>query len=252
MPDVTPRWPWLPRWLVARWRRGTPGQLGLALIALFPVLFFLPIQATGIVQTWEAGAPRLIGLGVPLLALTLLRDIGSASPEEFWLHQKGASLAEWAWIRLGAELGLAAVIVGWWTATFAIAARLNGVALGLEAMLVLALALWLVYVVIGVLCLLLGATGYPRAVDLAILVLIVAMIAPILLDRLATPALSLAFRVLLPPLVPVQVFRDALGAGLPWRDVLRPLLHVATWCAVALGIASWLLSRRVPTQGAQR
>lgn len=251
MPDATSRWPWLPRWVLMRWWRGTPGRFGLAAIALYPLLFFIPLQAMGIVNAWNDGASRLIGLGVPLLALTLLRDVGSASPEEFWLHQKGVSLTEWAWLRLGAELVLGAVIVTWWTLAFSVAAQLNGVTVGVEAMLLLALTLWLVYAVVGVLCLGLGSTNYPRAVDLAILVLILSVVTP-LFDRFAQPAVALTLRTLLPPLVSVQVLRDAVAADLPWRDTLRPLLHIATWCAVVLSLASWLLNRRVPPQGAGR
>lgn len=251
MPDATARWPWLPRWLLMRWWRGTPGRFGLVALALYPALFFVPLQAMGIVAAWDVGASRLIGLGVPLLALTLLRDVGSASPEEFWLHQKGASLAEWAWLRLGGELALGAVIVTWWTLAFTVAARLNDVTMGAEAMLLLAVTLWLLYAVVGILCLGLGSTGYPRAVDLAILMLILALVTP-LFDRFAQPAVALTLRALLPPLVSVHVLRDAVAADLPWRDTLRPLLHIATWCAVVLGIASWNLQRRVPAHGAGR
>lgn len=248
MPDATSRWPWLPRWIGARWRRATPGPYGLLALAAYPLLFVAPLEATGLFPDWQEGASRLLGLGVPLLALTLLRDIGSASPAEFWLHQKGVSLAEWAWTRLVAELALGAAVVAWWTVAFTIVARMHDIAMGVQPLLLLVLTLWLFYAVVSVLCLVLGATGYPRAVDLSVLILILTLVAPVLTSFVA-PWVSLVLRTVLPPLVPVQVFRDALAAGLPWRDVLRPLLHIGSWCVATLALASWLLERRVPASG---
>lgn len=248
MPDDTSRRPWLPRWMVARWLRATPGPYGLAAIAAFPALFFLPFEATGLFSNWSDGASRLHGLSLPLLALTLLRDIGARTPEDFWLHQKGASLAEWAWLRLGAELLFGLAVVTWWTAVFTMALSAHGIPVSLDLLLTLILGSWLTYAVVGVLCLVLGATGYPRAVDLALIILIVTLIVPVF-DRLIAPALATLLRTLLPPVLPVGVLHRALAQGLPWRDVVHPLLHIVAWCTVVLGLATWMLERRVPPHG---
>lgn len=243
-PDARRRVP--AAWHVARWTRDVPGRAGLAALAAVPVLFFAPYRWTGLFREWQDVGSAVLVIGIVLASLGISRDVGAPEPTEFWMHQRGFSLADWALSRWLANIGLMVVVAAWWTACYAVAARMHGLPLSLPG--AAAVGGWLVgmFTVISALLLLLGSVGRGRAVDAAVLVLIATALLPAL-EALAPGPLLRVMGVMLPPLHAMSELRGAAMLDGGMRAVVPPLLHTCTWLFVVLALATALFGRRRPT-----
>ncbi len=234
-------WPWHR----ARWARRAPGYAGFVAISLYPVLFFAPLERTWLFDSWTGGASALLLVGTLGAAFTVMRDVGAPHAVEFWLFQKGVELPAMALARWTSDLCLGAAIASWWAAGFTLAAIAHGLSPSLP--LFAGLVAWLFgnFAIVGTLLLVLGATGYPRAVDSAILILLLTAFAPIL-GKVVSPAAILVAEIILPPIHALLAARQAISATTHWPSVAAGVLHVATWMFVLLLLTAQFIGRRTP------
>lgn len=234
-------WPWQR----ARWLRRAPGRAGLATLVAYPALFFAPLQRFPLFDSWAGGASALLLLGTLGAAFAVMRDVGAPHAVEFWLFQKGVelpavALTRWAW-----DLLLGAAIACWWALGFTIAATDHG--LSASVPFVAVLACWLLgnFAIVGTLLLALGATGYPRAIDSAILILLLTAFAP-LLGSVVSPMALRVLEAILPPFHALIAARQAISSATHWPTVVGGVLQTATWMFVMVLITTHLIERRIP------
>lgn len=234
-------WPWQ----LARWTRIAPGQWGLLVLALYPALFFVPLQRLPLFDTWSEGASALLLLGILGSAFAVMRDIGAPHAGEFWVFQKGGDLPSLALTRWMSDVLLGGAVALWWAAGFTVAATNHG--LSASAPFYLALLLWLFgcFVIVGALLLVLGSTGHPRASDWTLLILLVTAFSP-LLSRVASPMAMRVIEAVRPPFFALTLARQAVSASTHWPTVAGGLLQVATWLFVTVTLALFLIGRRIP------
>jgi len=235
--------PW--RWQPLAWRRAVPGQRGIVAIALVPTLFFAPLGELGIFRSWAEGASAILLLSILVIALGVTRDIGAPQPEEYWLFQKGCALDDWAVTRWLLALALGAAVAVWMMLGWTLAAYRNGYSP--SPLFVGSITGWLiaVFAIVSVMLLALGATGRPRALDLAVITLLLTALFPAIGALLPSWAV-VALRAALPPIAIAADLRSELTLGTPLRNLLPSGLHVVTWIALVLGLAVAMLRRRVP------
>ena len=237
-------------WQLARWQRVVPGRLGAAFLLVPPILFFLPLGAFGFFTSWRQGAVAIASLATVALAMALGRDSGRPHPTEFWVYQKGISLADWGFSRWLLDAALAASVAMLWVGSWSLAAVMAGEPISL--LLVLALLLWLfsLYAMTGAILFVIGAAGSSRSTDICILLLILAALEPVLARGLPS-GVATAAHLLLPPLLTAVNARIQLGSGETIRSVLPAFLHVGAYVAVLLSLGTFLLARRRPEEGRQ-
>lgn len=234
------------RWQFARWARLAPGRAGLLVLALFPALFFLPLQRFPLFDSWTGGASAVLMLGILAAAFALMRDVGAAHAAEYWMFQKGVDLPSLTLTRWMSDLLFGSVLALWWATGFTIAASNHGVSA--SAPFIAGLMMWLFgcYAIIGTLLLVLGATGHPRATDSAILILLLTAFSP-LLARFISPLAMRAIETARPPFFALTTARQAVSDSTHWPTVVGGLLHTATWILVVVAVATVLIGRRIPS-----
>lgn len=231
-------------WHLARWRHAAPGPRGFAIGGLVALLLVLPLHRLGLGDSWSAATRMPLTFASLVLPFLVGRDTAARDELEFWLLSKGISPADWAFSKWKADLvPLAAVITGWMSVLL-IAAVAYGEQVSLSSTLATLATLFAIAMVVSVLLFGLAASGSPNAAELALLLLILCLFAPLLADRLH-PLLRGALRFGLPPILPISELRGSIEAG-AWRPALRLALHAITWCALVMLLATTVLSRRVP------
>lgn len=235
----------LRRWQRARWTRVAPGQVGCVVIALYPALFFAPLERIPLFDSWSGGASALLLLGTLGAAFAVMRDVGSPHAAEFWMFQKGMDLPLLAITRWASDLLFGGTMALWWAAGFTAAATTHGLAP--SAPFYLGLVLWLFgcFAIVGTVLLVLGGTGHTRAPDWALVILLMTAFTP-LLAKTVSPVAMRAIEVVRPPFFALTAARQALSASPHWPTVAAGTLHAATWAFVMVLLATGLIGRRVP------
>ena len=234
-------------WQVARWTRVVPGRSGMAFIAVVPVALFVPLGSFGLFENWRQGAGAILLISTVALAIAIGRDTAVRQPAEFWIYQKGLSLADWAMGRWLLDAGFALVVMLVWIAAWAVAA--SGYEAIISVRIVASMLVWMasLYLMTTAVLFAVGATGSQRGTEYCFFLLLLASIEPVL-TRFVPPAVQLVVRAVLPPVLPALNSRVLLSAGESLRSALPALLHVGAYVAVLLGIGAWLLSRRNPEE----
>lgn len=234
------------RWQLARWTRLTPGRAGLIVLALYPALFFAPLQHIPLFDSWTNAASTFLMLGILGAAFAMMRDVGAPHAAEYWMFQKGVDLPSLALTRWSSDLLFGGGLALWWAAGFAIAATSHG--LSATAPLIAGLAMWLLgcFALVGTLLLVLGATGHPRAADSAILILMLTAFSPVLAQFVSPFALRV-IEIVRPPFFALTTARQAVSDSTHWPTVAGGLLHTATWMLVMVAVAAVLIGRRIPS-----
>lgn len=237
-------------WQVARWKRVVPARLGGAALLVPCVLFFLPLGDFGWFQSWRHGAGVAISLSAAALTVALGRESASPQPSEFWVYQKGLSLADWGMTRWLLDMALVTAVltawlVAWWVASVVAGdvATLRGIA---------ALIVWLLnlQLIVGSLLFAIGATGSSRGTDVSVLFFFLVMLQPLLTHASAPSWVVVTAKAVLPPIHPALDVRAAIVTGMPFRSLLPPLLHVGAYVTLLLVAGTFLLARRRPEEGA--
>lgn len=242
MPEQTPRI--IFAWHLARWRHGAPGTRGLVVLAAFGLALILPTHRIGLGETWSEAHRTLLMLGTLAAAFLIARDAALSDELEFWLQHKAISPADWAFTKWRANLlPLAASVTVFTLLLFAVA-PLYGLQPSVASSVVLIATLSATIIVLSVLMFGLGATGSPNAPELAMLLVIVTLFAPVLSMNLPAP-ISATLRFGLPPLFVVAELRDAVDAR-AWSTATRLALHVSGWCTLVMLAGVQLLQRRTP------
>lgn len=231
-------------WHLARWRHGAPGTRGLTILAAFGLALVLPSHRLGLGDSWSDAHRPILMFGTLVAAFLIARDAAVADDLEFWLQHKGISPADWAFAKWRANLLPLVGTVTAFTVLLLAAAPLYGLEPSLSSSLVLIATLGASMVVLSVLMFGLGATGSPNAPELAMLVVVLTLFAPVLSG--SVPALLQSIlRFGLPPLFVVAELRDAVDAR-AWTVAARLAVHVGGWCTVVLLMSVGLLERRAP------
>lgn len=233
------------KWQRARWTRVAPGQVGCLVLALYPALFFAPLERIPLFDSWSGGASALLLLGTLGAAFAVMRDVGSPHAAEFWMFQKGVDLPSLALTRWTSDLLFGGAMALWWAVGFTVAATNHGLAPSVP--LYLGLVLWLFgcFAIVGTLLLVLGATGHTRAPDWAIVLLLLTMFTPLLATTISPVAMRV-IEVVRPPFFALTAARQALSESTHWPTVAVSVLHTATWAFVMVMLATVLIGRRVP------
>lgn len=234
-------------WQRARWTRVVPGRLGGAALLVPPILFFLPLGDFGLFDSWRQGSVAVASLGALMLAMGLGRDSATRDPTEFWIYQKGISLADWGITRWMLDAALALVVFVAWLVAWRLGAAIAGEVASMRVL--AALLIWLVsiHLILTAILFAMGAMGSSRGTEVAIMLVLLAMLQPIIL-RLGPASLARIMDVLLPPLLTAVNVRVGIGAGESLRALLPSLLHVGTYVAVLLAVGSMFLVRRRPEE----
>lgn len=232
-------------WQLARWTRVSPGRIGSAFLLVPPILLFLPLGSFGLFDSWQHGSVVLLSLGALILGFALGRDTAVPQPAEFWVYQKGLSLADWGITRwtLDAAFGIA-VFLFWMTAWWIAAANAGetDVARMIAALIVWQLSL---YAIISAILYAIGSTGSSRGTEFCVLLLFLALVQPLFARLMPEPATLLA-RFVLPPVLSAVDARLQIGRGEPLRTALSSLIHVGVYVTALLTVGTILLSRRRP------
>lgn len=234
-------WPWQ----LARWTRVAPGHWGLLVLALYPALFFAPLQRIPLFDSWSEGASALLLLGILGSAFAVMRDVGAPHAGEFWVFQKGVDLPALALTRWTSDVLLGGAIALWWALGFTVAATNHG--LTASAPFYAGLVLWLFgcFTIVGTLLLVLGSTGRPRASDWAIFILLLTAFSPVL-ARVVSPIAMGVIEAVRPPFFALTVARQAVSASTHWPTFAGGVLQTVTWIFVAVALAMFLIGRRIP------
>lgn len=232
-------------WQRARWLRLAPGRNGLIALALYPALFFAPLERIPLFASWSEGASALLLLGTLGAAFAVMRDVGAAHAAEFWVFQKGGDLSALALTRWTSDLLLGGAIAIWWAATFTLAATNHGLVASVPF--TASLSAWLFgnFAIVGTLLLALGSTGHPRAADSALVILIFTAFSP-LLGKLVSPVAMRVIEVILPPFFALITARQAISEATHWPTVAEGVLQTATWLLVLVAVAMQRIGRRIP------
>jgi hypothetical protein len=230
-------------WRLPYWQRVSPGLAGGILYVVFPALFFLPLEALPIFEDRLRGVALLLWFFAVAFALGVVAKRGAREEDSVWLYQKGvplweASLEDWL-----LDLGLAAVVAASWASMGTLA--LLGSGQGFWSLWLSLLALGLVTAVLAqTLVLFLSAWGAPRAVDLTVLAILLAMLAPALTFQ-ASEGLQTTVSWVLPPFREAWTLAGALRAGL-LHSGAAALLHILLFTGCVLGLGLWRISRWRP------
>jgi len=230
------------RWHTARWLRVSPGAPGIAVMIVFPVVFLLPVEGTGLFSSALEGSTVLFWLGTFVLAATLGRDSGRPTASFLWVHQKGGSVTDLALAHWLLDLAFALAIAAWWIVGWLAA---NALRLGAPASYALTLAISAVFLLLIAHSLLfpIAAAGWSRGVDALMLLGFLSLVEPFLARTLPALPQRLLYLVV-PPFV------DALRAGrlldLPASTAAGELLHLIAFPALAIAAGIWLLHRWRP------
>ncbi len=231
-------------WHLARWRHGEPGTRGLVILGAFGLALVLPTHRIGLGDTWNEAHRTFLIFGTLVAAFLIARDAAISDELEFWLQHKGISPADWAFAKWRANLlPLLACVAAFALLLFA-AAPIYGLEPSIPKSLALIATLGGSIIVLSVLMFGLGATGSPNAPELATLLVIVTLFAPVL-SRDAPALLQAAVRYGLPPLFVVAELRDALDSR-NWLAAGRLAVHVSAWCTLVMFGGVLLLERRTP------
>lgn len=232
-------------WQIARWSRVVPGRIGGAALLAPVILFFLPLADFGLFESWRQGSVAVASLGALALAIGIGRDTAVPQPTEFWVYQKGLSLADWGLTRWILDAAFALAVFAAWLLAWHFAAGLAGEVSSFRV--ILALLTWLlaVHVILTALLFLLGALGSTRGSEIAVLFVLLAMLQP-LITRVVPDGVAIAVKALLPPLLAAVNVRVGIGAGDAMRSMLPAVLHVGAYVGVLLAAGSLLLARRLP------
>ncbi len=242
MPEPSARIPFA--WHLARWRYGAPGTRGITILAALGLALVLPTHRLGLGDSWSDAHRTILMFGTLVAAFLIARDAAVSDELEFWLQHKGLSPADWAFAKWRANLLPLVATITIFTALLLAAAPLYGLEPSLGSSVMLIAMLGASMVVLSVLMFGLGASGSPNAPELAMLVVVLTLFAPVLSGSVPALLQSL-LRFGLPPLFVVAELRDAVDAR-AWTVAARLALHVGGWCtAVMLGSVA-LLERRAP------
>ncbi len=233
------------RWQNARWRRRNPGGTGLALLALLPLLFLLPLQRVPMFATWRDGAGTLTLILALAVTGLCTRDSARVPPAAVWLFQKGVPLEDATLVRWIIDVATVALVCLWCALGMSVGAAVHGVPdVG-----------WLIRVTAGTLVAVvlaasllfgLAASGTDRGGDVLALLLFAALAEPLLALMLPVVARTTVHALLLPLIE---------GVGLPRRlqaepaSALHASLHVVAWCTAWLAFGVWRLRRWRPAPG---
>lgn len=236
-------------WQVARWARVVPGRLGVLALLAIPILFFLPLHGNLFFESWRQGSVAVLSLGALAFALALGRDSATPQPSEFWVYQKGLSLADWGLTRWMLDAALASAVFAVWLAVWCVAASVAGEAV--TARVIMALLIWMLslQLIVAALLFALGAAGTSRGAEVCVLLVMLALLQPVLALALPPWAGTLT-EVLLPPLVAAVDLRSGILSGATARSLLPSLLQVGAYLTVMLTAGTMLLARRRPEEGA--
>lgn len=229
-------------WEWRRWTRETPGPVRWWLPMFVPVLYALPFEWSGLFQAPEEGVRTVLGLALVGLAIGAGSRTGRPTPEEFWLLQKGHSLADWALGRFLVRCGICLVLLLWWAVTAQVAIHLYGgeaspglwvsQVMGLSALFILLMTLLFFF----------GTAGTERTVETLLLVGLLYLVAALAAARLPI-WLAQGLGWVLPPFP--HAFN--LGAGeLLSRANFTRALRVGAYLIALLAISSALIGRRLP------
>ena len=225
-------------WRQAYWTRVAPGPFGAAAFALLPLLFFLPLHSLSIFGQQMRGVAVLTWMFSLALALSIRAGGTLRDEASLWPLQKGFCQGEMAledWILDVGLLGLACL---WWASLGVLAIRQPGEAWG---------ALWIALFSLGLttaalahaFTLFLSAHGVTRPSDLAILLAILSLLAPVL--GLGAPAwVPEAVELVLPPFRVALELHGAVRRGDP-PGMVRALLHLSVFS----GLVLWVGVRRI-------
>jgi hypothetical protein len=230
-------------WRLPYWWRVSPGLAGGILYLVLPLLFFLPLEALPIFEDRLRGIALLLWFFAVAFALGVAAKRGPREEDSVWLFQKGvplweASVEDWL-----LDLGLAAAAAAWWASVGTLALLGSGRA---------PWSLWLSLLVLGLvtavlaqtLVLVLSASGVPRAVDLTVLTILLAMVAPALTFQ-APEGLQTAVSWALPPFQVAWTLAGALRSGL-LNAGAAALLQILVFTGCVLGLGLWRISRWRP------
>jgi hypothetical protein len=230
-------------WRMPYWRRVSPGLAGGTMYLLLPLLFFLPLEALPIFEDRLRGIALLLWFFAVAFALGVAAKRSAREEDAVWLYQKGVPLWEVSvedWLLDG---GLAAAAAAWWASLGTLALLESGQTVW---------SLWLSLFVLGLvtavlaqtLVFLLSAWGVPRAVDLTVLAILLAMLAPALTFQ-ASEGLQGAVSRVLPPFREAWTLGGALRSGLLLTGSAA-LLHILVFTGCVLGLGLWRISRWRP------
>ncbi len=229
----------------ARWWRQNPGRTGIALLALLPLLFLLPLQRVPMFATWRDGAGTLTLILALAVTGLCTRDSARVPPAAVWLFQKGVRMEDAFLVRWMIDVAIVALVCLWCALGMGLGAAVHGVLDGS----------WLVRVTTGTLVAIvlaasllfgLAAAGTDRGGDVLVLLLFAAIAEPLLALTLPATARTTVHALLLP------LFE---GVGLPRRLQAEPAsalhagLHVVSWCTAWLAFGVWRLRRWRPVPG---
>jgi hypothetical protein len=234
-------------WQIARWTRVVPGRVGGAFLLALPVLFFFPLGSFGFFDSWRQGSVAIGSLGAVFLGAALGRDSAVPQPTEFWVYQKGLSLADWGIGRWMLDAALALTVIIFWLIVWSFAAPIAGENVTVRFVAAQAIGLLSIYLMTAVMLFAFGSTGSSRGTEFSVVLLFVASVEPVL-TRLVPALAGQVVRVVLPPLLPALNARTRLGAGEPIRNVLPALLHVGAFVTILLVVGAMLLARRRPEE----
>lgn len=233
----------LREWEWRRWTRETPGPFRWWLPLFVPVLFALPFEWMGLFSDPAEGVRVILGLAVVGLAVGAGHRTGRPTPEEFWLHQKGYSLADWALGRLVTRGGICLGLLLWWVVWAQVATHLHGgpVSLGLATS--LAIGQSALFLLLMALLYFFGAAGTERTVESLLLVGLTYLVFLMAASRLPI-WLAQGLGWALPP------FPHAAGlggGGEPFsRANLARAIRVGAYLIALLALATAFLARRRP------
>lgn len=234
-------------WQKARWTRVVPGRIGMMVLAAVPIALWLPLGSFGLFASWREGAMAILSIASLSLAIALGRDTAARQPAEFWIYQKGLSLADFAMGRWLLDTGFALAVMVVWLGAWSIGASMHGEIVSVRVLGASLLGMVSLFLMTTSLLFAVGATGSQRGTEYCFLFMLLAVAEP-LLTRVMPPAAGLFLRVVLPPVLPAVNARILVATGETMRSVLPALLHVGVYTTALLGIGVWGLRRRTPDE----
>ncbi|HVH38615.1 MAG TPA: hypothetical protein VM764_01195 [Gemmatimonadaceae bacterium] len=237
-------------WQVARWKRVVPARLGGAALLVPCVLFFLPLGDFGWFQNWRHGARVAISLSAVAATVALGRDSAAPQPSEFWVYQKGLSLADWGLARWLLDMALVTTILSVWLVAFWAASFVAGDPERLREIAALVAWLLLLQMSIGSLLFVIGATGSSRGTEYSVLLFFLTLLQPLIAHAAAPPWVGAVANAALPPIHPALDVRAGIMTGATFLSIMPPLLHVGAYVTLMLVAGTFLLARRRPEEGA--
>ncbi len=230
---------WL--WRRAYWDRVAPRRLGILVLGLLPLLFFLPLENVSVFGERTRGTAILIWLFSLSLAFALRGGEELRTEASIWAYQKGFCLGELAlqdWIL---DLGLFFVAAFWWASVGVLAMDAAGPSALFSWTALFSLALFTAGLAHAVtFCF--SALGVRRPSDPTVLLALTSLLVPAL--ALRAPSWIRELMVFtLPPFRAAVELHGSLRIG-QLDGAAGPLLHLFLFVGLTLwigfgGISNW-------------